>query len=171
MVVEPEQPKVEETISLFEDDSLSSDDNVIYINGSEEEDHYLIDEKTMVDIMVTSKKDIKNQMLENWKNLKRLAAHPSLGRVASMLVDGHPLVVSTKVMVLEYQSDSVVEKMNLIENQKVIQNVIKSVFNRKMFIYAVNRKQSIELQQKYMNLLQLGRLPKADTVNIEFIGD
>ena len=125
----------------------------------------------MVDIMVTSKKDIKNQMLENWKNLKRLSAHPSLGRIASMLVDGHPLVVSTKVMVLEYQSDNVVEKMNLIENQKVIQNVIKTVFNRKMFIYAVNRKQSIDLQQKYMNLLQLGRLPKADTVNIEFIGD
>ena len=170
-VVEPEQPKVEETVSLFEDDSIASDDSVIYINGAEEEDHYLIDEKTMVDIMVTSKKDIKNQMLENWKNLKRLSAHPSLGRIASMLVDGHPLVVSTKVMVLEYQSDNVVEKMNLIENQKVIQNVIKTVFNRKMFIYAVNRKQSIDLQQKYMNLLQLGRLPKADTVNIEFIGD
>lgn len=169
-IIEPEKPK-EETVSLFEDSSVELDDNIIYINGSEEEDHYQIDEKTMVDIMVTSKKDIKNQMLENWKNLKRLSAHPSLGRIASMLVDGHPLVVSTKVMVLEYQSDSVVEKMNLIANQKEVQNVIKTVFNRKMFVYAVNRKQSIDLQQKYMNLLQLGRLPKADTVNIDFIGE
>ena len=165
------EEKQEDTISLFEDDSISSDEQVIYINGSEEEDHYRIDEKTMVDIMVTSKKDIKNQMLSDWKNLKRLVAHPSLGRTASMLIDGHPLVVSTKVMILEYQSDNVVEKMNLINNQKEIQTIIKSVFNRKMFIYAVNRKQSIDLQQKYMNLLQLGRLPKADTVNIEFIGD
>ena len=165
------EEKQEDTISLFEDDSVSSDEQVIYINGSEEEDHYHIDEKTMVDIMVTSKKDIKNQMLSDWKNLKRLVAHPSLGRTASMLIDGHPLVVSTKVMILEYQSDNVVEKMNLINNQKEIQTIIKSVFNRKMFIYAVNRKQSIDLQQKYMNLLQLGRLPKADTVNIEFIGD
>ena len=160
-----------ETVSLFEDDSVASDDNVIYINGSEVEDHYEIDEKLMVDIMVTSKKDIKNSMLENWKNLKRLAAHPTLGKIASMLVDGHPLVVSNKVMILEYQTDNVVEKMNLIKNQKDIQNVIRTVFNKKMFVYSVNRKGSVDLQQKYMNLLQLGRLPKADTIEIDFIGD
>ena len=167
-----EEPKPEpvEQPSLFDDD-VSDDSNVIYINGSEDGESYSINEKTMVDIMVTSKKDIKNHMLENWKNLKRLSAHPRLGKIASMLVDGHPLVVSNKVMILEYQSDNIVEKMNLISNQKDIQNVIKTVFNKKMFIYSVNRKGSIELQQKYMNLLQLGRLPKADTVNIEFIED
>ena len=121
--------------------------------------------------MVTSKKDIKNSLLENWKNLKRLAAHPKLGKTASMLIDGRPLVVSSKAMILEYQSDSVVEKMNLIKNQKDIQNVIRTVFGKKMFVFAVNRKGSISCQQTYMNLLQLGRLPKADTVNIEFVGD
>ena len=166
-----EQPKPKESVSLFDDDSVASDENVIYINGTEVDDHYEIDEKTMVDIMVISKKDIKNNLLENWKNLKRLTAHPKLGKIATMLVDGHPLVVSTKVMVLEYQSDNVVEKMNLIYNQKDIQNVIRTVFGKKMFVYAVNRKGSIDLQQKFMNLLQLSRLPKADTVNIEFIGD
>ena len=168
-VAEPEKPK--ETVSLFDDDSIASDDNVLYINGTEVDDHYEIDEKTMVDIMVISKKDIKNNLLENWKNLKRLTAHPKLGKIATMLVDGHPLVVSTKVMVLEYQSDNVVEKMNSIYNQKDIQNVIRTVFGKKMFVYAVNRKGSIDLQQKFMNLLQLSRLPKADTVEIEFIGD
>ena len=173
-VIQPQpiiEEKEEDTISLFEDDSVASDDNVIYINGTENEDSYSIDEKTMVDIMVTSKKDIKNSLLENWKNLKRLSTHPKLGKIASMLVDGHPLVVSAKIMVLEYQSDNVVEKMNLIKNQKDIQNVIRTVFNKKMFVYAVNRKQSVDLQQKYMNLLQLGRLPKADTVVIDIIGD
>ncbi len=168
-VVEPEKPK--ETVSLFDDDSVASDDNVLYINGTEVDDHYEIDEKTMVDIMVISKKDIKNNLLENWKNLKRLTAHPKLGKIATMLVDGHPLVVSNKVMILEYQSDNVVEKMNMIYNQRDIQNVIRTVFGKKMFVFAVNRKGSIDLQQKFMNLLQLSRLPKADTVEIEFIGD
>ncbi len=168
-VVEPLKPA--ETVSLFDDDSVASDENIIYINGTEVDDHYEIDEKTMVDIMVISKKEIKNNLLENWKNLKRLTAHPKLGKIATMLVDGHPLVVSQKVMVLEYQSDNVVEKMNLIYNQKDIQNVIKTVFGKKMFAYAVNRKGSIDLQQKFMNLLQLSRLPKADTIQIDFIGD
>ena len=170
---EPVKPveEPEDQLSLFDDDSVASDENVLYINGTNYEESYQIDEKTMVDIMVTSKKDIKNSLLESWKNLKRLSAHPKLGKIASMLVDGHPLVVSSKVMILEYQTDNVVEKMNLIKNQKDIQNVIRTVFNKKMFVYAVNRKQSVDLQQKYMNLLQLGRLPKADTVVIEFIGD
>ena len=167
-VIEEKEP---ETVSLFGDEEPGLDENVLYINGTEVEDHYELDEKLLLNIMVTSKKDIKNNLLENWKNLKRLAAHPKLGKMASLLVDGHPLVVSNKVMVLEYQSDNVVEKMNLIRNQRDIQNVIKTVFNKKMFVYAVNRKGSIESQQKYMNLLQLGRLPKADTIEIDFVGD
>ncbi len=166
-----EEPGEPETISLFEDDSVASDESVLYINGTQVEDHYELDEKTLLDIMVTSKKDIKNNLLENWKNLKRLTAHPKLGKIASLLVDGHPLVVSNKAMILEYQTDNVVEKLNLISNQRDIQNIIRTVFNKKMFVFAVNRKGSINCQQKYMNLLQLGRLPKADTVNIEFVED
>ena len=172
LIPEPEPEQVtEDQISLFKDDSVASDDNVLYIEGTDGEESYSVDEKMMVNIMVTSKKDIKNSLLENWKNLKRLTAHPKLGKFASMLIDGRPLVASSKVIVLEYQSDSLVEKMNLKENQANIQNVIRTVFNKKMFVYSVNRKQCVELQQTYVNLLQLGRLPKADNIEIKFIGD
>ena len=121
--------------------------------------------------MVTSKKDIKNNLIDNWKNLKRLAAHPTLGKIAAMLVDGRPLVASNKILILECQSTSVVEKMNMVKNQKDVQNIMRTVFGKKMFVYAVNRKQSVDSQQRYMNLLQLGRLPKPDTIEIEIIGD
>ena len=165
------EPKKEESVELFPDDSIASDDNVLYINGTEEDDHYHVDNKTMVNIMVTSKRDIKNGFLDNWKNLKRLAAHPTLGKIATMLVDGRPLVASNKVLVLEYQSESIVNKMRLIAYQREIQNVIRTVFNKKVFVYAVNRKESVDLQHVYIDLSQLGRLPKADTVTIDFIGD
>ena len=164
-----EEPK--DQLSLFDDDTISSDENILYINGTEHEDHFAIDEKTMVEIMVTSKKDIKNNLLENWKNLKRLAAHPTLGKSSTMLIDGRPLVVSNKVLILEYQTNNIVEKVNTIANQKDIQNVMRTVFGKKMFVYAVSRKESVDLQQMYMNLLQLGRLPKANTITIDFIGD
>ena len=171
-VKEPEPVEEEsDQLSLFMDDSVASDETIIYINGTEQDGSYVIDEKLMVDIMVTSKRDIKNNLLENWKNLKRLSAHPTLGKVATMLVDGRPLVVSNKILILECQANNVVEKMNMVSNQKDIQNVMRTVFGKKMFVYAVNRKQSVDLQQKYMNLLQLGRLPKADTVTIDIIGD
>ncbi|MBR0439936.1 MAG: DNA polymerase III subunit gamma/tau [Bacilli bacterium] len=168
---EPEVIKEEndDQLSLFEDDSVAQDESVIYIENTQNEESYSIDEKTMVNIMVTSKKEIKNSLLENWKNLKRLTAHPKLGKIASMLSDGRPLVASNQIVVLEYQTETVVEKMNLIKNQKDIQNVMRTTFGKKMFVYAVNRKQCVELQQTYINLLQLGRLPKPDTIEIKFI--
>lgn len=166
-VVEEEQDQ----LSLFMDDSIASDENIVYINGTEYDGSFLINDDLMVDIMVTSKKDIKNNLIENWKNLKRLSAHPSLGKVASMLVDGRPLVASNKILILECQANNVVEKMNVVSMQKDIQNVMRTVFGKKMFVYAVNRKQSVDLQQRYMNLLQLGRLPKADNIVIDIIGD
>ena len=169
-----EEPKVEEKkeeqISLFEDD-VANDEGVVYINGTESGDHYEISDKMMLDIIVIGKKDIKNSLLENWKNLKRLSAHPKLGRIANMLVDSHPLVASQKIMILECQTDNVVEKLNRIANQKDIQNVIRTVFGKKMFVYAINRKDSIDYQSTYMNLLQIKRLPKASEINIEIVGD
>ena len=179
-----EEEKVEETVELFPEEPVKEEppapaieapitlsEDVIYINGMENDDCFAVDDNTMVDIMVISKKEIKNNMLENWKNLKRLMAHPSLGKAATMLIDGRPLVVSSKILILEYQSNKIVEKMNLKENQKDLQNVIQNTFGNKMFIYAVNRAESVRLQQKYMNLLQLGKLPKAANVKIDLIGD
>lgn len=165
------KPEIKDEISIFDFDSIIQDENIIYINGSENDDHFEVDESTMVNIMVTSKKEIKNSLLDSWKNLKKLSAHPKYGKIANMLIDGHPLVASQKILILEYQLDNIVNKMNLISNQKDIQNVIKTVFGKKMFVYSINRKDSVDFQQKYMNLLQLGRLPKIDTINIELIGD
>ena len=165
----PEPVKQEEPEENF--DNLKLDEDIIYINGTETIDTFEIDDQTMVDIMVTSKKDIKNNMLENWKKLKRLMPHPKLGKAATMLIDGRPLVASPKTLVIEFQSNNIVEKMNAKENQGDIQNVIQNTFGKKMFVYAVNRSESVRLQQKYMNLLQLGKLPKADTVVIDYVGD
>ena len=40
-----------------------------------------------------------------------------------------------------------------------------------MFVYAVSRKDSVRLQQNYMNRLQVNRLPKAVDVKIEYEGE
>ena len=165
----PEEPQPEPESVIEKPISLSEE--VIYINGSEKDDCFAIDDDTMIDIMVISKKDIKNNMLENWKLLKKLMAHPSLGKAATMLIDGRPLVVSTKILILEYQANKIVEKFNKKELQQDLQNVIQNTFGNKMFVYAVNRAESVRLQQKYMNLLQLGKLPKAANVQIDLIGE
>ena len=159
---QPEEPVVKPVV-------LSK--GVLAIKNTRKEESFFIDDDLMIDIMVTAKKEIKNKLLDEWSNLKRYIAHPQLGKSASLLADGRPLVASSKVLVVEYQLPTTAERGNLIENQETIQNVVETVFGKKMFVYAVSRKESVRWQQNYMNRLQLSKLPKADTINIEFEGE
>ena len=161
---QPEEEEVKEPEIV-----LSKD--VLVIKNIRKEDSFYIDDDLMIDVMVISKKDIKNQLIDNWPSLKKIIAHPTLGKAATLLVDGRPLVASNKVLVVEYQFPSAAEKANLIINQENIQNAIESVFGKKMFVYGVSRKDSVRWQQNYMNKYQLNKLPKPDMVNIEFEGE
>ena len=173
---QPKPVKQEEMISLLdqpveEEKPVVLSENVLTIKGTKKDDSFFINDDLMIDVMVISKKEIKNQLIENWSNLKRYITHPTLGKAASLLVDGRPLVASPKILVVEYQFPTTAERGNLIENQEAIQNVIQTVFGKKMFVYAVSRKDSVRSQQNYMNKLQISKLPKPDMVNIEFEGE
>ena len=145
--------------------------DVLFIKNTKQSESFFINDDLMIDVMVISKKEIKNSLIDNWSSLKRLIAHPELGKAAALLADGRPLVASNKVLVVEYQFPSTAERANLIENQEAIQNVIQSTFGRKMFVYGVSRNDSVRWQQSYMNKYQLNKLPKADSISIEFEGE
>ena len=167
-----EEPKPVEQAPLPEIDSnISITDNVIYLRDAEKEDTFEIDDKLMVDVMVVSKKEIKSELLDGWKNLKRYSTHPVIGKAATLLIDGRPLVASNKIVILEYQMPKLVEKVNSKDSQAELQTVIEQVFHRKMFVYAVSRKDSIDFQSLYMNLLQIGKLPKPKDIELTFVGE
>ena len=159
---EPEPVKQPEIV-------LSKD--VLVLKDCRNGESFFVNDDLMIDIIVTAKKDIKNQLLEHWSDLKRLIAHPKLGKAATLLVDGRPLVASNRVLVIEYQFPNTADRANLIENQEAIQNVIQSTFGKKMFVFGVSRNESVRCQQNFMNKRQLGTLPKIDTINIEFEGE
>lgn len=171
-----EEKKIEQVDLLQEETiidhpTISLDEDIIYINGTQKDENFVIDDDTMLKIMVLSKKDVKRQFISSWDKLKLLKSHPKLAKAANMLVDGHPLVVSNKVLLVEYPTKSLVEKTNLIANQIDLQNVVMNTFNQKLFVYAVYRNESIRLQQLYMNLLQLNKLPKPNTIELDIVGE
>ncbi|MFA6675255.1 MAG: DNA polymerase III subunit gamma/tau [Bacilli bacterium] len=147
------------------------DKGVLLLENTKVEDKFFVNDDLMIKIMVTSKKDIKNDLIKNWKNINRLTTHPSLGKVAMLLVDGHPLVAGNKVLIVEYPLDKAVTKVNTQENQQEIQDVISNIFGRKMFVYAVSRKDSIRLQKMYMDMIQVNKLPKINESTLKFIGE
>ena len=146
-------------------------DNVIFLKGSEGDDYFEVDEELMISIMVTAKKEIKSELLEGWKNIKKYAMNPVVGKAATLLMDGHPLVASNRVVVVEFQLAKNAEKANLKSFQLELQTVLSLVFGRQMFVYSVGRNKSVELQGEYMNLLQIGKLPKARDITLEFEGE
>ena len=134
-----------------------------------EGDHFAFDSHTLIRIMVSSRKDNKNYFLEHWKDIKKLISHPVLGKYATLLADAYPLVVSNKILVVEFQLSTMVEKCNLVANQAMLQNVIETALNKRLFIYGVSRKDSVDLQRDYRNLYEVSKLPKAsdDDFNLE----
>ena len=165
------EEKAEEAIEPIIDSDISLTENVIYLKDAEGDDSFEISDNLMVGVMVSSKKEIKTELLDGWKNIKKLATHPLLGKAATLLIDGRPLVASNKIVVLEYQLPKLVEKVNSKNTQAELQTVVEQIFHRKMFVYAVSRTKSIDLQSLYMNLLQIGKLPKAKDIELEFIGE
>ena len=166
----PVEEKKEEVKEVVIEENIPLVDNVIYLKEAEQEDNFEIDDNLMIQVMAVSKKELKSELLDGWKNIKKLSTS-SLSKAANLLIDGRPLVASNKFVVLEYQLPKLAEKVNLKDNQAEIQTVIKKIFNRQMFVYAVSRSRSIDLQSLYMNLLQIGKLPKAKDINLEFIGE
>ena len=124
-------------------------------------DHYEIDEATLLKMVSCSKKEIKNHFLNSWNNIKKLMNHPVLGKMASMLVDAYTLVASNKFVIIVFQLPALAEKANLVENQAMIENVIETALGRRLFVYAVSRSISVDLQNKFLNLYAIGKNPKA----------
>ena len=166
-----EQHKVEEKPVVNEPQELSVSDTVLEMKGVKVEDHYEINTEDLLKMIVISKKDIKNSLLENWSSIKRYTAHPVLSKPATLLIDAHPLVASDKFVVIEYSMNSLVAKANNVENQLGLQNVIETVFKRRLFVYAINRSQSVDIQVLYKHKYQVNQLPKANTISFEYEGE
>ena len=78
---------------------------------------------------------------------------------------------SNKILIIESQLQSTVDKINNIENQKALQDVISNVFGTKCFVYGVSRVESVRLQKIFMDKKQIGKLPKPDSFTLEFEGE
>ena len=167
-IVDPVKEEIkEEPISS----NIQLNDSVIYLRDAEDDDSFNIDSELMIKIMVSAKREIKAELIDGWKNIKKYMTNPVVGKAASLLIDGHPLVGSKKMVILEYQLQKTADKINLKENQLELQTVLSLIFKRKMFVYAVSRNTSVDLQNQYMSLLQIGQLPKAKDVVLEFEGE
>lgn len=169
--VKKEETPVVENIVKQETIQYEKLDHVKAIKNTIVGDSYVINDDLMVPIMVKSNKEIKKELLDRWDEIKNFTSNPLIGGLASNMLDAHPLVCSKDVLILEFQMQSVVDKFNKVENQKVIQDIVFNAFGKHLFVYSITRKQSVDYQRIYSEMKQLDKLPKPDSVVIEFEGE
>lgn len=125
-----------------------------------------IDDDTMIKIMVLGKKESRQRMTSKWGDFESLIGHPKMGKFASMLKDGHPFVVTDDIIILEYDFDRLVKKINDEKNDDDLKKMMEMVFGTRMDLFAITRSDSVRLRKLFSNLSQISKLPKKETIKI-----
>lgn len=132
-----------------------------------------LSDETIVQIMTTGDKSLKLSLLEKWDNLQVYKLHPTLGAYAEVLLEGRPYVMNKRVLLLEFQFSHLSEAVNIIANQKGIQELVKQIYGDYIPIYGLPRSESVRLQKLFLDLRQISKLPKTniEQINITIKGE
>ena len=168
--VKSEPPVVEEVKEELPplQEEIKSVETLISLKGAEHDGMFKIDSDTIIKIIVTGKKEIKNVFLDKWQLIKKYTTHPEYGKIATLLIDAHPLIVSNEVLLLEFPMTNLVERANTVSNQIMIQSLINHIFHKHLFAYSVSRKESVDYQRLFIDLKGVKKLPRPDAVNLDF---
>ncbi len=161
-IVENNKPKIkkDEVPSWLLDDGPKDDTVHTYKQ---------VDDDTMIKIMVVAKKELRQELTKKWAKLDSMTSHPKLGKFATMLKDGRPCVVGDDVIILEYDFDRVVKKINDEQNSDTLSELINVVVEKPMYIYAISRSESVRLRKLFSDLNQIQKLPKKDSIKLNLL--
>ncbi|HMM00190.1 MAG TPA: DNA polymerase III subunit gamma/tau [Bacilli bacterium] len=129
-----------------------------------------MDENMLINTMCIGDRDEKLALIEKWDELKNFFSDFELGRYAALLKDGQPYVLTKDVLILNYLYANRAKKVNIKQNQNALSTLVSKLINRKVVVYGVYDKERAQAQKKFMELSQLGRLPKAKNIIIKIKG-
>ena len=88
---------------------------------------------------------------------------------AEEIAGKEPSISLTKdILVVQLDFDHLVWKVNIKNNQKHLQTLIQKINGYKVRVYGINRRRAVELYGRFQSLYQVGKLPKPETIHIDF---
>ena len=133
-------------------------------------DMHHIDEDLMIQIMVSGNRNEKLKLVDNWHQLKAYKLDEKIGHLASLLSDAQPYVLSKEILVLSFYYENAANKVNIKANQAIIQQMVKPLIGRDIFVYALHNKEKVKVERMFRELQQLKRLPDAKNLVINLQG-
>jgi DNA polymerase-3 subunit gamma/tau len=119
-----------------------------------------MDDVNMIKVMVQGDKDAKLKLIQKWDALDTLLNDPLLASYAMLLKDGKPYVLSQDVLILEYETSSIVSRINTVNNQDFFKKILTSIAQIGPLVYAINPAESTKLKKLFIDLQGLKKLPE-----------
>jgi DNA polymerase-3 subunit gamma/tau len=120
----------------------------------------------IVKIMVLANKSERTALAGKWHHFADLKADPKIGALASLLSDGHPFCICKEAIILSYNFTKRKKEANIMANQQSLEELLKEVIQRDVFVYAIDRIDANRLTAAFFNLQQINKLPKKEEVKL-----
>lgn len=123
-----------------------------------------MDDVNMIKVMVQGDKDSKLKLMQKWTQLDAFLDDPMLASYALLLKDGKPYVLSQDVLILEYETSSIVSRINTVNNQEFFKKILSSIDQIQPLVYAINPAESTKLKKLFLDLQSLKKLPEKSAI-------
>ena len=156
----PSLPKKEE--KKEEEEKAFDTSHFTYKVVAFEGEEYHLEEDTLIKIIVRANKEERKKLMTKWDKLTDVFGDPNAGQFAQLLHNGSPYILSDECLVITYSFSKDSQKVNIKENQKPLQELIKNLIGKDVFIYALDSTERGNLLSKYYVLMKSNKLPSKE---------
>ena len=158
----PTAPVVETKEEVKEE---KKEEPVVNTVSSANEEKFLPTEDDLLNVLVQATKDDLNMAKQKWVILPKYLNSPSTAKATVLLMDGLPVAAAKNMIVLAYDNDTYLNRVNSVSNHEMMNNFLKAIYNDNMMCYCVTKEEFMRLKDTYMSLRALGKLPAPVKIN------
>ena len=156
-----EKPRVVETPKV-EEKTVEPVSQTISVSDDEK---FIPTEDDLLNVLVQATKDALNTAKQKWVELPKYLNSPSTAKVAVLLTDGLPVAAAKNMIVLAYDNETYLNRVNSVSNHEMMNNFLKAVYKDNMMCYCVTKEDFMKLRDTYVMLKNMGQLPVPRQIN------
>ena len=132
---------------------------------------YIPTEEELLNVLVQATKEALVTAKQRWVELTRFMNSPSTARVATLLMDGLPVAGAKNMLILAYENDTYLNRVNSVSDHKAMNNFLKAMYKENMMCYCVTKADFIKLKDTYMLLRNTNNLPVARPIVFDEVSE
>lgn len=114
----------------------------------------------LLNVMVQANREDLSVARSKWKELPKLMSFPESAPVASMLMEGKPVVAASNALILAYDEEIFLASVTTTRNAKMINSFLKAMYEKDIVCYCTTIENFDRLKEGFKELKTKKKLPK-----------